>query len=306
MTFDIPILFLIFNRPETTARVFEKIREIKPRQLFVAADGPRTGKDGENEKCHDVRDLILKNIDWHCEVKTLFREQNLGCGKAVSGAISWFFEQVNEGIILEDDTVPDKSFFNFCESMLNKYRDEHKIKIIGGVNFQDGIKRGDASYYFTRVCHIWGWATWRRTWREYDFELSTISREDVADAVYKYFGEKRIVKEWEHIYDNLKSKAYDTWDYQLALSIWKNDGINIVPQENLVTNIGYGQDATHTTQSSDPFSNIPLGTLSGITHPGKIEVDTSADNYTLNKFFPVQKRTLGNIGRSLLRKLKIS
>lgn len=306
MMFDTPILFLIFNRPDTTARVFEKIKEIKPRQLFVAADGPRAGREGEKEKCQEVRDLVLKNIDWPCEVKTLFREQNLGCGKAVSGGISWFFEHVDEGIIFEDDTVPDKSFFSFCELLLKRYKHENKIKIIGGVNFQDGIKRGDASYYFTRICHIWGWATWRRTWNEYDFALSAITRQDVTNAAFKYFGEKRIVRVWEDIYDNLKNKTYDTWDYQLALTIWKKDGINIVPQENLVTNIGYGRDATHTTQSSDPFSNIPLGRLREITHPDKIEVHPAADSYTLNKFFPVEKRTLGNIGRSILRKFKLS
>src|SRR6187402_3370357 len=156
MSFDVPILFLVFNRPETTVRVFEKIREIKPQRLFVAADGPREGKEGEKEKCQAVRDLILKNIDWPCEVKTLLRDQNLGCGKAVSSGITWFFEQVDEGIILEDDTLPAISFYNFCKLLLNKYRNEQKIKMISGINFQDGIRRGDASYYFTRLCHIWG------------------------------------------------------------------------------------------------------------------------------------------------------
>ena len=159
MEFNVPILLIVFNRLNTTQKVFEKIKEVKPKKFFIAADGPRKNKEGEKEKTGEVRKFILENIDWDCEVKTLFRDENLGCGKSVSGAITWFFENVEEGIIFEDDTVPDKSLFNFCEAMLNKYRLENEIKIIGGVNFQDGIKRGDASYYFTRICHIWGWAT---------------------------------------------------------------------------------------------------------------------------------------------------
>ena len=302
MSFDVPILFLVFNRPETTVQVFEKIREIKPQRLFVSADGPREGKEGEKEKCQAVRDLILRSIDWPCEVKTLLRNQNLGCGSAVSGAITWFFENVEEGIILEDDTVPDKSFFSFCEAMLNKYRFENKIKMIGGINFQDEIRRGDASYYFTRLCHIWGWATWKRTWNEYDFDLSTITRKEVTDAALGYFGDRRIAEEWGYIYDNLKSKRYDTWDFQLALSIWKNDGINIVPQKNLVSNIGYGQDATH-THLVDPFANIPLESLTDIKYASEIKVDVRADQYSLKKIFP-PKRTWGSIGRSILRKIK--
>ena len=303
MSFDVPILFLVFNRPETTVRVFEKIREIKPQRLFVAADGPREGKEGEKEKCQAVRDLILKNIDWPCEVKTLLRDQNLGCGKAVSSGITWFFEQVDEGIILEDDTLPAISFYNFCKLLLNKYRNEQKIKMISGINFQDGIRRGDASYYFTRLCHIWGWATWKRTWNEYDFDLSTNTRKEVTDTAFGYFGDRRIAEEWGNIYDHLKNKSYDTWDYQLALSIWKNDGINIVPQKNLVSNIGYGRDATH-THLVDPFANIPLESLTDIKYASEIKVDAEADQYSLNKIFPAPKRTLGSIGRSILRKIK--
>jgi hypothetical protein len=167
-----PVLFLIFNRPNTTEQVFEAIAKAKPRCLFVAADGPRTDKEGEAEKCQAVRDII-KRVDWDCEVKTLFREQNLGCKEAVSSAITWFFEQVEEGIILEDDCLPSDSFFSFCAELLEKYRDDKRIMMISGDNFQDGIQRGDASYYFSSVPWIWGWATWRRAWRLYDREMQT-------------------------------------------------------------------------------------------------------------------------------------
>ena len=136
MSFDTPILFLVFNRPDTTAQVFQRIRELHPAKLFIAADGPREGKEGEKETCEDVRRLILDGIDWVCDVKTLFRFHNLGCGNAVSSAITWFFDNVEEGIILEDDTLPDPSFFPFCKTLLEKYRNDEKVKIISGNNFQ--------------------------------------------------------------------------------------------------------------------------------------------------------------------------
>ena len=160
---DTPILFLVFNRPDTTSKVFQRIREIQPLKLFIAADGPRPEKEGEKEKCETVKRSVLENIDWPCEVKTLFRNNNLGCGKAVSNAITWFFQNVEEGIILEDDILPDKSFFNFCKDLLEKYRYDERIKVIGGSNIHKkaGIKD---SYYFSSICRIWGWASWRRVW----------------------------------------------------------------------------------------------------------------------------------------------
>ena len=157
-----PVLFLIFNRPELTEKVFQKIQDAQPKYLFVAADGPRDNKYGEKDLCEKTRAVVLENITWECEVKTLFRTENLGCRTAVSSAINWFFENVEEGIILEDDTVPDNSFFSYCQALLEKYRNHEQIMMITGDNFQDGIKRGNGSYYFSRYVHIWGWASWRR------------------------------------------------------------------------------------------------------------------------------------------------
>jgi len=155
-----PVLFLIFKRLDTTKQVFEQIKKAKPPRLYIAADGPRDYVEGEAEKVKAAREYVLSNIDWNCEVKTLFREKNLGCGKAVSEAITWFFENEEQGIILEDDTVPSQSFFWFCEELLNRYKDEKKVWHIGGTNFQDGIIRGNGDYYFSALNHIWGWASW--------------------------------------------------------------------------------------------------------------------------------------------------
>lgn len=171
-SFTTPILFLIFNRPETTERVFQQIRKIQPRQLFVSADGPRPTKIGEQETCEQVQKIIQK-IDWKCDLKTNYSEKNLGCRVAVSSGINWFFNHVYEGIILEDDCVPDISFFHFCETMLEYYRNDERIMHIGGFNYQDGIIRGSGSYYFSQLSHIWGWATWKRAWDKYDVNVST-------------------------------------------------------------------------------------------------------------------------------------
>ena len=168
------VLFLVFNRLDATKQVFETIQKAKPPRLYIAADGARNNKDGESEKVKAVHDLILDNIDWQCEIKTLFREKNLGCKYAVSGAISWFFKNEEMGIILEDDCLPNQSFFWFCEELLKRYKDNMKIWHIGGASFQNGIKRGYADYYFSKYNHVWGWASWASRWKFYDTELRSI------------------------------------------------------------------------------------------------------------------------------------
>ena len=163
-----PVLFIIYNRPETTRQTFEAIKNVQPQRLYIAADGPKTNKD--IPLCAETKE-ILQSINWLCDIKTLFRENNLGCKKAVSSAISWFFDQEEMGIILEDDCLPAVDFFIFCDEMLQKYKDKDEISIISGCNFQHGKKRGDFSYYFSHLTHIWGWASWRRVWNDYSLNM---------------------------------------------------------------------------------------------------------------------------------------
>lgn len=165
-----PVLFIIFNRPDATRQAFEAIREAKPPRLYIAADGPRKGKEGESEKCQEARTIALK-ADWPCVVKTLFQEDNLGCKYGVSCAIDWFFKNEEAGIILEDDCVASQDFFRFCEEMLEKYKSHDKVMQIAGSNFQFGKKRGNGSYYFSQALSVWGWATWRSAWMKYDKEI---------------------------------------------------------------------------------------------------------------------------------------
>lgn len=270
MSFDKPILFLVFNRPLPTMVVFEAIRAQRPSKLYIAADGARLNKQGEKELCDETRNAVLKAIDWPCRVSTLLRDENLGCGKAVSSAINWFFHQEQEGIILEDDCLPDPTFFSFCATMLDRYKDDSRIHHINGSNFQMGHTRGDASYYTSRYAHIWGWASWKRAWQQYDFTLNryiNYSREGLNPMLQD---------ELQRIY----YKQVDTWDIQWFFSVWFKDGWCITPNCSLVKNIGYGKDATHTHQTPSWFRQMHYGTMPSITHPTMLACDTAADQFT--------------------------
>ncbi len=278
-----PVLFLIFKRLNTTKQVFEQIRKAKPPKLYIAADGPRENVPGEAEKVKEVREFVLNNIDWDCEVKTLFREKNLGCGKAVSSAITWFFENEERGIILEDDTLPSLSFFWFCEELLERYKDDRRIGQIGGCNFQKGKWRGEGDYYFSKYNHIWGWASWRDRWKKYDFELKSISDDKFIENIHK---EKKAQKYWKQIFWKMKRKEIDTWDYQWTFTLWYNEQLSIIPNLNLVSNIGFGKDATHTTVESE-FNNMEHFELILKNHPKDIIQNIEADDFiTKYNFLP--------------------
>ena len=293
---DTPILFLIFNRPDTTARVFEVIRANKPSSLYIAADGPRPNIAGEVSTCEKTRRLVIENIDWDCKVKTLFREENIGCGRAVSSAIKWFFENVEEGIIMEDDCLPNPDFFSYCTDLLERYRNNTQIMFIGATNFQNGQKHGDGSYYFSAYNHVWGWASWRSTWEKYDFKLEYIRDKEFEDSMNYYFNSKKVKKYWMKVFHKMKNYMIDTWDFQLAFSIWVNKGICIIPNVNLVSNIGFGPDATHTTQSHE-VANLQTFNILPLQHPTLIKIDKEADKYYSDNYvaIPINKRIISRL-----------
>jgi len=277
-----PVLFLIFNRPDKTKQVFEAIRQAQPSKLFVAADGPRKSKNGEQELCEQTREII-NAIDWQCELKTLYREENLGCKLAVSSAINWFFENVEEGIILEDDCLPNQSFFHFCDTLLNHYRDDKRIMHIGGSNFQDGQIRGDGSYYFSYVYHIWGWATWRRAWEKYDIEMHGLDKFIDSGYLKSLYPERSHQQSWMQVFNLIKSNKLNTWDYQWTFACWANNGLSIIPNSNLVSNIGYDTNATHTS-TNDNLSERKKEMINKITYPTITQRDIEADKYTIDKY----------------------
>ena len=260
-----PVLFLIFNRPDTTARVFEAIRQAKPSRLYVGADGPRKERLGEKERCEEARRIAL-SVDWPCEVHTLFRDENLGCRLAVSQAITWFFEHEPQGVILEDDCLPHWSFFSYCAELLERYRDEHRIMCISGDNTINAPFPSTASYDFSRYPLIWGWATWSRAWQNYD--LDGFAGADRASVIAKLSPDRRIRRNWNSIMDSVANGRIDTWDYQWSFAVWQADGLASVPSVNLVSNIGFGEEATHTTDATHARADEPALRLSGpFRHP---------------------------------------
>ena len=235
--------------------VFEAIRKLKPAQLFVAADGARPDRPGELELVEKTR-AIATRVDWPCEVKTLFRDNNLGCGLAVSGAISWFFEHVEEGIILEDDCLPHADFFSYCETMLDRYRHELRVATIAGTHFLPTTLPHEQSHYVSKYFQMWGWATWRRTWEVYDFDLSTLNLEscrELLEAIHPIAVE---CDYWTHIFNALRAGAIDTWDFQVFFCAWRAGAHHVMPGRNLISNIGYGPAATHTNFASS-MAEIP-------------------------------------------------
>jgi hypothetical protein len=277
--FHTPILFLIFNRPDTTEKVFEIIRKIKPEKLFVSADGPRANKPGENEKCAQTR-KIIERVDWDCNVHTNFSDKNLGCKKGVVKGINWFFENVDEGIIIEDDCILDDSFFPFVQNMLERYRNDERIMHIGAANFQDEKKRGEASYYFSKFCHVWGWATWRRAWKHYDVAIKSFAEFKEKETIKNILPDKKMQEHWLRLFQTVYDNKLDTWDFQWVYTVWEQKGMSIIPNVNLVSNIGFGEEATHTTDSAHILSENKSGKVTDLIHPVEINIDFEADRYT--------------------------
>lgn len=290
--FPTPVLFLIFNRPDTTKIVFEKIKLLKPRYLFISADGPRQNKPADRKLCEESRSII-NEIDWDCELKTNFKENNLGCKIGVSSGIDWFFSNVDEGIILEDDCLPDISFFNFCETLLLHFRDNERIMHISGVNFQDGVNRGDGSYYFSRHAHVWGWATWKKAWKKYDVNIIDFREAVKQNIGESFYPDKKMrtifFRDFERVFLNKK----DTWDHQWVYTIMTNNGLSVIPNKNLVSNLGFDKNATHTNFLVHPLAGRNTEKIEDIVHPSFIIPDYEADIYTFKKYmYPNKFRKL--------------
>lgn len=284
-----PVVFLIYKRPETTARVFEVIRKVKPLKLFVVADGPKPEKVGEAEKCIAAR-KVIDGVDWECEVITNYSDVNLGCKNRVSTGLDWVFNQVDEAIILEDDCLPDPTFFRFCQELLEYYRDDKRIMAISGDNFQFGRKRTDDSYYFSRYNHCWGWATWKRAWQYYDISMKLWPRIRDSCFLESIIPKNRVAswkKRFQYAYDN----KIDTWAYRWTFACWIQSGLTILPNVNLISNIGFGGDGTHTTHTivKSKLENMTIESMTfPLKHPSFTICDIEADEFTEKIVFKSQ------------------
>lgn len=247
------VLFVVFNRPYCTKPVFSRIREARPPRLYIACDGPRPSPYLDQQKIDEVK-LICENIDWDCNVETLYRPCNLGCGLAVSSAIDWFFSHEEEGIILEDDCLPSRSFFKFCDDMLERHRKNERVFMIAGYNKMQQWKHKDCDYFYSLLGGIWGWGTWKRAWRHYDFEMTSL--ESLIDSNYfanqlgRTLGMRR-QRQLVNAKSEIQRGRLDTWDYQWGCTRHANNGLSCMPAKSLIKNIGFDENATHTIKGSD-------------------------------------------------------
>jgi hypothetical protein len=295
-----PIALLIFNRPDTTEKVFETIRQAKPPRLLIVADGPRKDKVGEAEKCAVARSVFDK-VDWDCELLTNYSDVNLGCKERVSTGLNWVFEQVEEAIILEDDCLPHPSFFQFCEELLEYYRYDTRIMSICGNNYMFGSSRTTDSYYFSRDFHCWGWASWKRAWQHYDHKMNLWLQIRDEGWLKDIFQDSNYVEYWTYILQSVYHQQIDSWAYRWMFSCWIQNGLSILPNVNLISNIGYRDDATHTTKK-DRLSNVDITAMKfPLIHPLFIVPDKKSDDFTQRYRFGM---TMLNLWRMRLRNIK--
>lgn len=247
-SFNTPVLFLTFNRLSTTKKVFEEIRKSKTPRLYISSDGPRENKMSEFKKIQEIRDYLIENIDWECEVFTLFQKENLGCKYAVSKAIDWFFSNEEMGIVLEDDCLPSQGFFKFCQDLLIRYKDDARIFLINGYNHQERWKTDECDYFFSLLGGIWGWASWRRAWQHYDVEIKDIDSFINIDGFRRVLGPSLGKIKQDMIYNGVINKNVNSWALQWGYARHKNSGLTCIPSKSLIENIGFGDNATHTDE----------------------------------------------------------
>ncbi len=286
-----PILIVAWRRPHTLRLVINAIRPAKPKRIFVACDGPNSDRPDEFRKVAATRALIDHEIDWDCKIERLYSDVNQGCRLGVSRAIGWFFEHVDEGIILEDDCVPHPDFLPYCTTLLDRYRHDSRVWCISGNNFQKGQWRGDGSYYFSRYNHCWGWASWRRCWQHYDGDLSQLQLfrdSGLLEAVFEDTSERIYWSDiWQRLLDEGKP---DSWAYRWTFTCLINGGLTALPNINLVSNVGFGDDATHTGGSSLFVESKAV--IGPIIHPQFPLRDAIADRYTFSTVFSPQSHFL--------------
>ena len=299
---ETPVVLIVFNRPATTKLVFDAIARVQPKQLLIVADGPRLQKEGEAEVCRQVRNIVAQ-VDWPCEVFENISDDNLGCQERIISGLNWVFSQVEEAIILEDDCLPDLSFFLFCQELLIKYRGDSRISYICGANLVQDYTRLEDSYFFSQIGGIWGWATWREEWHRYDRYLSDWPALKRERRLSEILDQHEVITHWTHIFDLMhEGRGPNTWDYQLLYTNLKNNSLTIVPRVNLVANIGFGQSATHTINEDDRFMLAASVMEFPLKHPTSLIPLRSLDRYRVKDMLPpsIASRILNKIRRARL------
>jgi hypothetical protein len=276
-----PILFLVFNRPDTARQVFEAIRAAKPPRLYVAADGPRPDREGEADRCAEAR-RIATSVDWPCEVESLFQDRNLGCRLGPVTGIDWFFRHEEEGIVLEDDILPLPSFFAYCDELLERYRDDERVGVISGSNLISERVTPQDSYFFSRYINIWGWASWRRAWRHYDVDVRAWPAwRDHGGLKSISDGSRLFESYWRDVFDRAFRGGVDWWSYQWLFACWDHGMLTALPAHSQTENLGFGLDSTHTRGSTPTYvrESTPQPLLFPLRHPSHIEPAPGVDRF---------------------------
>jgi hypothetical protein len=299
MDFKVPILFQIFNCLDTSLKVFTEIKKIKPINLYIIQDGARKNKLNEAVDCLNVRSRILELVDWECNLTTQFRDENMGPGAGTADALKWFFNQVEYGIVLEHDCLPHTDFFEYCAILLEKYKDENRVMLINGSNYQNRINFGKGSYYFGVSCQIWGWAAWKRTFINYEFDINKYDQEAVSNDIKLTFRTKREQKYWQNVYLWMKNRIVDTWDYQLMFTIWHQKGLIVMPNNNLISNIGFGVQSVHSQNENSPLANAKTFPILPLKHISEIKRNYQSDKNYLQSYL------ISNPGIASLLEIKI-
>jgi hypothetical protein len=302
--FDVPVVMIVFNRPSTTSRVFEVIEEIRPSKFLVIADGARDDRAADIAHCAQVREIVSR-VDWPCDVYTNFSDVNLGCQERVISGLDWVFTLVEEAIILEDDCLPDASFFPFCRELLRRYRGDARVAAISGSNLLEAQSQGSDSYRFSKLGGIWGWATWRSEWRRYDRRLTDWPRARQERILQEIFDDSRAVAYWSRIFDAMyEGNGSSIWDYQWLYTRLMNNSVTAIPRVNLVTNIGFGAGSTHTLVV-DPRLVVPRRTMVfPLVHPISMVPSRSLDRELQNLYsVPLSRKVAQKFGRIASRVL---
>jgi hypothetical protein len=309
-----PIALIIFNRPDHTESVFEAIRQAQPPKLLVIADGPRPDRPDDIEQCAATR-AIIDRVDWDCEVLKNFSDVNLGCGIRPATGISWVFDHVEEAIILEDDCIPHPSFFSYCDELLERYRHDERVMHISGNNFWSNKHQLEDSYTFSRYTLSWGWATWRRAWMHYDRDMKHWPEIKQKNLLKRILNDQDAAHNWTKIFQNVVDVNSDVWDYQWTLTCWLQSGLAIIPNVNLVSNVGFGANATHTFSDDSacedcPSFSVPASAIGiPLTHPSFVLRNVIVDEFlqeNLYEYYPpfLKRIRLKRIKQKIYRLLK--
>ena len=283
MVQDIPVLLIIFNRSWHLQKVMAALQQIRPSRLFVAADGPRSDRPGEERLCAEAREAVLNAVNWQCKVETAFQKENMGCGRHVTKAVSWFFENVTGGIILEDDCVPSESFFSFAGELLERYRNNPEVMMISGTALVKTPRPTGNDYEFISFPCCWGWAAWRRSWELMSYEMPDFPDYCRSKEIKKSFASSKVCRRLLELFSKVYHHApgFDTWDFQWLYACVKNKGVCILPCSNLVSNVGW--DASHAR--IDEVMELPFEKISEIRHPASISRNLELEEIFFEKIY---------------------